>query len=316
MIPLPQKVNIVKQEENKAVFEIEGCYPGYGITFGNALRRVILSSLPGAAVTSIKIKGVQHEFSTLPYVLEDVIEIMLNLKQLRFKLAGSEKFKLILKATGEKELKASNIKLPAGVELINEDVHIVTLTDKKADFEMEIDVEAGLGYLSAEQRKKEKLEIGVISVDSLFSPIKKVNFEVENMRVGDKTDYNRLIFNIETDGSITPTEALRKSAEILVEQFKVFTEIEKKKEIIEKKAEKEEEIKGVELEDVMKILVDDLNFSTRVTNALKEAGIKTVGGLVKKTESVLLETEGLGEKAVKEVKRALSKMGLELKVER
>lgn len=314
-IPLPQKVNIIKQDGNRAIFEIEGCYPGYGITFGNALRRVLLSSLPGVAVTQIKIKGVQHEFSTLPYIMEDVIEIMLNLKQIRFKMAGADQFKLTLKANGEKEIKASDIKLPAGVEIINQDAHIATLTDKKADLEIEMDIEKGLGYSAVEQRDKEKLEIGMIPVDAIFSPIKKVNFEVENMRVGERTDYDRLILDLETDGSISSKDALKKAAEILVEQFNIFTEIEKKKKEVAAPIDtKKQEVEEDEIEeDVTKIKVDDLKLGTRVVNALKESGIKTVGGLTKKSEASLLEVEGMGEKGVKEIKRALSKFGFELK---
>lgn len=314
-ITLPQKVNIIKQEGNRAVFEIEGCYPGYGITFGNALRRVLLSSLSGVAVTEIKIKGVQHEFSTLPHIIEDVIEIMLNLKQIRFKLAGADQFKLTLKASGEKKIKASDIKLPTGVEIINTGTHIATLTDKKADLEIEMIVEKGLGYSAVEQRDKEKLEIGMIPVDAIFSPIRKVNFEVENMRVGERTDYNRLILDLETDGSISPKDALKRAAEILVEQFKIFTEIGKKKEAAAPKAAKEKEEVREETveEDVMKTKVDDLKLSARAVNALKESGIKTIGGLTKKSEAALLEIEGMGEKGVKEIKRALSKFGLELK---
>lgn len=314
-ISLPSKPNIIKRENNRAVFEIEGCYPGYGITLGNALRRVLLSSLPGAAVTGIKIKGVQHEFSTLPHIMEDVIEIILNLKQLRFKLTDNEKHKLFLKASGEKNVKASEIKVSTGVEIINKDAHIATLTDKKAGLEIEMDVEKGLGYWPVEQRQKQKLEIGLIPVDAIFSPIRRVNFEVENMRVGEKTDYNRLRFDVETDESITPEDAFKKAAEILVEQFKIFSvSAEEKREQIKKVVkEGEKENERGKIEDVIKIDIDDLRISTRVINALKESGIKTVGGLIKKKEDTLLEIEGMGEKGLKEIKRALSKLGLELK---
>lgn len=313
-IPLPQKTKVIKQENNRATFEVEGCYPGYGITFGNALRRIILSSLSGAAVTGIKIKGVQHEFSTLPHVMEDVIEITLNLKQLRFRVATEDKYKLTLTASGEKQIKASDIKIPSGIEIINKDAHIATLTDKKASLEMEIEVETGLGYSPVEQRSKEKLEIGMIPVDASFSPIQKVNFEVENMRVGDRTDYNRLVIDIETDGSITSEAAFKKAATILVDQFKVLVEVEKeKKRAPVKMVEEKEEERAEAEEDVTKIPVDDLKFSTRVANVLKEAGIKTVSGLLKKGETTLMETEGMGEKGVREIKRALSKFGLELK---
>lgn len=223
-IPLPQKAKIIKRGDNQAIFEIDGCYPGYGVTLGNIFRRVLLSSLPGAAVTTLKIKGASHEFSTIPYVLEDVIRIILNLKQLRFKILSQEALpiRVELKAVGEKEVKAKDIKVSSEVEIINKDIHIATLTDKKAKLEMEIEIDMGLGYVPVEQRKKEKLEIGAIAVDAIFTPIKKVNYEVENMRVGDRTDFNRLRISIETDGSLSPEEALENAADILVEHFNIF----------------------------------------------------------------------------------------------
>ncbi|RLF36175.1 MAG: DNA-directed RNA polymerase subunit alpha [Thermoplasmata archaeon] len=226
-ILLPNPPKVIKKGENRAIFEIENCYPGYGMTLGNALRRVLLSSLPGAAIVGVKIKGVNHEFSTIPHVLEDVIQIILNLKQIRFKLYTDEPVKLTLKAKGEKEVKASDIKLTSDVEIVNKDAHIATLTDKKAELEMEIEVEKGLGYVPVEQRKKEKLSVGYIAVDAIFSPIKKVNYEIENMRVGDRTDFNRLKVDIETDGSITPEEAFQKAVNILVDCFKVLIEEER-----------------------------------------------------------------------------------------
>jgi len=238
-ISLPQKPKIIKKGENQAIFEIDGCYPGYGLTLGNAFRRVLLSSLPGAAITAVKIKGVSHEFSTIPHILEDVIHIILNLKQIRFKVNAPESLplKVSLKVVGEKEVKAKDIKLTAELEIINRDAHIATLTDKKAKLEMEIEIQNGLGYMPVEQRKKEKLEIGAIAVDAIFGPIRKINYEVENMRVGDRTDFNRLKIDIETDGSITPEEAFSKAADILVDHFQVFSS---PKEIKEKEETKKE----------------------------------------------------------------------------
>ena len=237
-ISLPQKPNIIKKEGNRAVFEINGCYPGYGMTLGNAFRRVLLPSLSGAAITSVKIKGVSHEFSTIPYVLEDVIQIILNLKQIRFKINSEEALptKAELKVSAEKKVKAKDIKLGSELEIINKDIHIATLTDKKAKLEIELEIDSGLGYVPVEQRRKEKLEIGSIAIDAIFTPIKKVNYEVENMRVGDRTDFNRLRIDIETDGSITPEEAFYKAAGILVDHFKVFAR--EKEEIEPKKIEK------------------------------------------------------------------------------
>lgn len=221
-IPLPSKPKIIKQQGNQAVFEIEGCYPGYGITLGNAFRRTLLSSLPGAAVTGVKIKDIQHEFSTIPHIQEDVIGIILNLKQIRFKTHGEGPFNISLKVKGEREVKASDLKLTSDIEVVNKDAHIATLTDKKAELEVEIEVSTGLGYVPVEQHKKEKLEIGMIAVDAVFTPIVRVNFEVSNMRVGERTDYNRLTLDIETDGSISPLEALTQAAKTLGEQFKIF----------------------------------------------------------------------------------------------
>lgn len=223
-ILLPKPPKVTKKEKNRAVFEIENCYPGYGLTLGNAFRRVLLASLPGAAVVAIKIKGANHEFSTIPNVLEDVIQIILNLKQVRFKLHSKEPVILNLRAKGEKKVKASDIKLVSDVEIVNQDAHIATLTDKKAELDIEIEVDSGLGYVPVEQRKREKLAIGYIAVDAIFSPIKKANYEVENMRVGDRTDFNRLQLDIETDGSIAPEDALQKATQILVDHFSIFIE--------------------------------------------------------------------------------------------
>jgi len=232
MISLPFQPTITKKEKNKAVFEIEALYPGYGITIGNSLRRVLISSLPGAAVTQMKIKGVQHEFSTIPGILEDVVLIMLNLKQLRFKLFTDEPQKAFLKVKGEKEVKASDFELPSQLELINKDAHIATLTSKSAELEMEIQIEKGLGYQSREEKKrpKEKSEIGVIYLDAIFTPVRRVAFHVENMRVGERTDFDRLFLEIETDGTILPEEAFSQAAEILANHFNFFSQAFKTKE--------------------------------------------------------------------------------------
>jgi len=224
MIPLPNPPKIVKKKENFAQFEIEGLYPGYGVTIGNSLRRVLISSLEGAAVTNVKIKGVQHEISTIPGVLEDVILIILNLKKLRFKLFSQEPQKAILKIKGRKEVKGSDFELPSQVELVNKEAKVLTITDKKKELEMEIQIERGVGYEPVERRKKEKLEIGVILVDAIFTPIRNVSFKVENMRVGKRTDFDRLFLDIETDGTITPEEAFAQASEILVKHFSLFEE--------------------------------------------------------------------------------------------
>jgi DNA-directed RNA polymerase subunit alpha len=223
MILLPKPPKVVSKKENSATFEIEALYPGYGITVANSLRRVLLSSLPGAAITQIKIKGVQHEYSTIPGVAEDVITIVMNLKHLRFKVYESEPVKATLKIKGEKDVKGSDIKLPSQVELINKSEHIATTTSKSADLDIEIQIEKGIGYEPVENRKKrDKLEIGVIPVDAIFTPIQRVNYKVENMRVGDRTDFDKVTLDIITDGTITSEEALFEASKILVEHFSLF----------------------------------------------------------------------------------------------
>ncbi len=222
-IILPSKIEIKKgKNKNEATITVEPCYYGYGTTLGNAIRRVMLSSLPGAAVTAVKIKGVQHEFSTIPHVKEDVVEVLLNLKQLRLKVFSAEPVRLVLKAKGETEATAADILETSEAEIINKDLHIATLTNKNADLEMEIFVSQGRGFLPVEAREKEKLELGAIAVDSIFAPIKNIGYKVENVRVGDITNYDRLVLEIETDGTITPEEALKQSAQTLIDHFNLF----------------------------------------------------------------------------------------------
>lgn len=224
MIPLPLKPKVVDKKGSLAQFELEALYPGYGITVGNALRRVLLSSLEGAAVTRIKIKGVPHEFSTIPGVIEDVITIMLNVKQLRFKMTGNEPQTCVLKAKGEKDVTGADLEIPSQLELVNPDAHIATMTAKTAKLEMEITVERGIGYTTRGTKKKEKLEIGVIPMDAIFTPIKKVGFKVQNMRVGERTDFDKILLEIETDGTITPEEAFTQASDVLVNHFSLFKE--------------------------------------------------------------------------------------------
>lgn len=312
-ITLPSKYKLIRSEGNSAVFEIENLYPGYGITIGNALRRVLLSSLKGSSVTLVKIKGVSHEFSTVPHVIEDVVEIILNLKQIRFKLEGDEAQTVTLKVKGEKEVTAADITTPSQVKVINGDIHIATLTDKKAELEIEMTIEKGLGYVPVEQRRKEKLEIGAIAVDAIFTPIRKVNYEVENMRVGDRTDFNRIKLFVETDGSIDPEESLQKAVSILINQFSSI--IAEEMTAVSEEAAEVSEAPTAAAEDVTKTKVEELDLSTRTINTLTEGGVKTVGGLVKKTEVGLKELEGMGDAGIKEIKKALTKLGLSLKEE-
>ncbi len=243
------KIKKISETSKEGVFEVEGLYTGYGLTLGNALRRALLSSLPGAAVTQIKIKGAEHEFSTLSGVLEDIVEITLNLKKVRFHFYASEPQVLTLRVKGEKEVTAADIKGNAQVEIVNPEALIATLTNKNAELEMEITVDKGAGYIPAEARKTEKLPIKTIAIDTIFSPVVKVNFSVENMRVGDRTDFNRLKLEIETDGSIYPSSALRKASNILKDHFEKMAEIEvieEEKEFIEVKDKKEKKEKKVQ----------------------------------------------------------------------
>lgn len=219
------KINTVSEDGNNGVFEIEGLYTGYGLTIGNALRRVLLSSLPGAAITQIKIKDIGHEFTTIPHILEDVVEIGLNMKKIRFRLMGDEPQILVLKVKGEATVTAADIEPNANVEVISPEVHIATLTAKAAVLEMEITIERGRGYQPVEARKTEKLPIGVVALDAIFTPVIRVSFNVENMRVADRTDYNKVSLAIETDGSVTPSSALKTSCAILQEHFVKIGEV-------------------------------------------------------------------------------------------
>lgn len=228
LVHLSEGVSIktVSETGTEGVFEVEGLYTGYGLTLGNALRRTLLSSLPGAAVTQIKIKGAGHEFTTLEGVLEDMVEISLNLKKVRFVMHTNEPQVLSLKAKGERKVTAADMKANAEVEVVNADAPIATLTAKGAELEMELTVERGLGYLPVDARKMEKLQIGTVAIDAMFSPVTRVTYAVENMRVGERTDYNRLRLAIQTDGTITPSSALHKAANILRDHFDKVSAIE------------------------------------------------------------------------------------------
>jgi len=222
MISLPKPPKIIERKDNEITFVIEDLYPGYGVTIGNALRRVLFSSLSGAAVTKVKIKSVQHEFTTLPGVLEDVVNICLNLKKLRFKIHSDEAQEATLKVSGEKDVTGADFKLPSQIELINKDLHIATLTDKKATLEMDVLVQKGIGYEPREMRQKEKPEIGEISLDAIYTPIENVSYKVENMRVGERTDFDRLSITIKVDGTISPEQALISATEILINHFSLI----------------------------------------------------------------------------------------------
>ncbi|MCK4805625.1 MAG: DNA-directed RNA polymerase subunit alpha [Candidatus Pacebacteria bacterium] len=308
MFNLPSSIKIIEQEKNYGKFEIEGLYPGYGVTIGNALRRVLFSSIEGAAVTSFKIKGVHHEFSTINYVSDTVLDIMLNLKQLRVKLYSNEPQVLKLKVEGKKKVYAKDFEANSMVDVMNPDLYIIAITDKKGKMEMEVVVEKGLGYSQIEERKEDKIPIGTIAVDAIFSPVRKVNFQVENMRVGGKTDYNRLIISIETDGSVSPKEALNKASAILKDYFINIEE----KFIPELREEKKSTFKkeGKEPKD---ILIKDLDLGSRTKKALTNNGVKTLAGLLRYTEENLSIMDGLGKKSLEEIKAVLKNLKYTLK---
>jgi len=313
-ILLPSKPKKVSEEGFFGVYEIDGLYPGYGHTLGNSLRRIILSSIPGVSITTIKVDGVDHEFSTIKGIKEDVINIILNLKNVRFKVVNDEEQTVHLKVKGIKDVTAGDITVPGQVEVLNPKQHIASLTEKGSELSIEIKIKKGLGFIPKEEIQKDKVEIGTIAMDAIFTPIKRVNYEVENMRVGDRTDFNKLTFSIETDGSLTPADALEKSIYIMLEQLKAVVGFEEPiEEKVAKKSEKGES-KDVEADpEFLKTRIEGLDLSVRTVNALSKANIRTVGGLAKKKADDLNDIEGLGSKGIQEIKKALSNFGIILK---
>jgi DNA-directed RNA polymerase subunit alpha len=316
-IALPSKPKIVTEEEFKGVYEIDGLYPGYGHTLGNSLRRIILSSLPGAAIVELKVKGVGHEFSTIKGVKEDVISIILNLKKVRLSLEGDEDQVINIKVNGAKNVTAKDIETPSQVKILNPEQELFTTTDKNTEVEMELKVQSGLGYVPKETIQKDRVEVGTITMDGIFTPIRRVNYETENMRVGDRTDFNRLRISIETDGTITPREALEESIRIMITQIKAIIGFKEEIEIPEEEPINVEPIeipeKNEEMEDFLKTRVDSLDLSPRTVNALVAANIRTVGGLARKKEEDILDLEGLGAKGLQEIKKLLGEHGIILK---
>ncbi len=307
-ITLPSKPRVVSEEGLQGTYEIDSLYPGYGHTLGNSLRRIILSSLSGATVTSVKIEDVQHEFATIEGVRESVMEILLNLKRVHFVLQGDEPQIVRLSVKGPKQVTAGDFTLPSQVQVMNPDVHIADIAGK-IGLELEATIERGLGYVPREQLTKEKVDIGTIALDATFTPIRRVNYEVENMRVGDRTDFNRLKILIETNGTISPREALEKSIEIMIHQLKAVVGFQEETE------EEEAMDGGSEKKESSKVKVADLGLSARIVSALEEAGIKSGAGLARKTASSLKELDGIGDKAVEEISEALAGYGLTLKGE-
>lgn len=311
-ISLPSKPRVVNEDAVKGTYEIDDLYPGYGHTLGNSLRRIILSSLPGAAITSVKIKGVDHEFSTVKGIKEDVISIILNLKKIRFDMATSEPVLISIKKKGIGEITAKDIDVPGQIKILNPEQPIAEITDKGTEFDAEIRVEKGIGYVPKEQHNKERVDIGAIAVDALFAPIRRVNYEVENMRVGDRTDFNRLIVYIETDGSISPKRALEWSIETMIAQLKAIVGFKESIDEIKEEKVSAKEDKS-DSDEILKKKIDEIDFPARVANALIDNGVKTIGGLIRKKEEDVLAFEGMGEKGVEDIKKVLSKYNLTLK---
>ncbi|MCF7843614.1 DNA-directed RNA polymerase subunit alpha [Candidatus Gracilibacteria bacterium] len=315
-IILPSKPRIVKEDATSGVYEIDGLYPGYGHTLGNSLRRIILSSVSGASITSLSIDGVKHEFSAIDGIKEDVIAIILNLKKTRFKLHGDDAQKATLHIKGARTIAASDITIPSQLEIMNKDQYICESTSKDVDLAIEITIEKGLGYVPREVLIKDKADIGTIVLDASFTPIRRASYEVENMRVGDRTDHNRLRISIETDGTITPHEVLESSIHTMITQLQSIVGF--RAEVIDMPKEAKQEpivdsSDSLDLTDASKVKIEDLGLSTRTENALVTASIRTAGGLARKTEADLLSADGLGEKGITEIKKALFDLGLELK---
>ena len=289
-----------------AKFSIEPLERGFGVTLGNALRRVLLSSLPGAAVAAVKIEGVQHEFSTLAGVKEDIPEVLLNLKQIRFKLHGDAPKMATFDVRGKAAVTAGDLKVDADVEVLNPDLHVATL-NKDGEFRGEVEIGAGRGYVSAENQATQDRPIGVLPLDSMFSPVTKVNFEVENTRIGQRIDYDKLTLEIWTDGSVIPSDALAYAAKILKDHFALFVHFEE--EIVEE-IEEEVDEEFLRIKTLLERSVEELELSVRSSNCLKAANIKTIGDLVTKSEGEMLKYRNFGRKSLKEIADILTGMNL------
>ncbi len=292
----------------RSKFIIEPLEPGFGYTIGNSLRRTLLSSIPGAAISSVRIEGVLHEFSTIPKVTEDVTDIILNLKELVIRSDVEEPVNVYLKAKGPGEVTAGDVAPPAGVEILNSDLHLATL-GKGASLEMEMAVERGVGYRMADKNKKSRDPIGVIPVDSIFSPVRRVSYAVENTRVEQMTDRDKLILDLETDGSVTPREALASAGGALLELTQLFADLAETDSVTVGPAEDDSAPSDYA------ITIEELNLSVRSYNCLKREGLNTVGDLVQKSETELMDIRNFGQKSIDEVKTKLEELGLGLREE-
>ncbi len=295
-------------QERYGVFVIEPLERGYGTTLGNSLRRILLSSLPGYAVTSVKIDGVLHEFSTIPGVVEDTTDIVLNLKQLLVKIHGDCPKKVHLQVKNAKRVTAADIQVPSDVEILNPDLYIATVSQGGA-LNMEINLDRGRGYSSAERNKSAENIIGVIAVDARFSPVQKVNYVIEHTRVGQITDYDKLVLEVWTDGSISPIEAVSLSAKIMTEHLMLFVNLSQTVGKTEIMVEKEEESKN----KILEMTIEELDLSVRSYNCLKRAGINTVEELTRKTEEDMMKVRNLGRKSLEEVEQKMESLGLMLR---
>ena len=292
---------------NYGKFVCEPLERGYGITIGNSLRRILLSSLPGSAIKSVKIQGAEHEFTTIPNVVEDVPELILNLKMVRFKLDKNEEKSLRLDFNGEGEVKAGDIITDGTVEILNPDLHIATVS-KGGSLHLDMVADMGRGYNTAEKNKTPNQPIGVISIDSIYSPVKKVNYNVENTRVGQMVDYDKLTIELWTDGSLEPYEALSLAAKVLTEHLKLFVDLSETAKNTQIMVEKEEDQK----EKILEMPIEELELSVRSFNCLKRSGVSTVGDLTKKTENDMMKVKNLGKKSLEEVIEKLHNLDLDL----
>ncbi len=310
-IILPKKIEKVSEEGNRAEFKIENLYPGYGHTLGNSLRRIILSSISGTAVTSVKIKGVDHEFSTISGVFEDVINIVLNLKKTIFKLHTEEnEVVLTLKKSASGKIYSKDIEIPTQVEIINPENYLCEITDKAKEIEMEIVVSKGLGYVAKEDIQKEKVQPGKIIMDTAFTPIRKVSYDVQNMRVGDRTDFNKIILKVETDGTYTPEEVIDKSLEIMLEQISsIRSGAPFSEEDIFKNIDKDNILKQKINEEVLDLeidkKIDDFPLSESIISKLQSIGLDTLEKVKNASDNEILSISGFGQKALDEIRKIL-----------
>jgi DNA-directed RNA polymerase subunit alpha len=302
------RIETVELDGNYGRFVVEPLERGYGITLGNSLRRILLSSLPGAAVTAIRIEGVLHEFSTIPGVVEDTTDIVLNMKKLLVKMHSDEPITVRLETTQEGEVIAGDIQVPSQVEILNPELHLATL-ERNARLAIDITLEKGRGYVAAERNKKPNHAIGIIPVDAIFSPVRKVNYKVENTRVGQRTDFDRLSLEVWTNGSIAPNEAVSLSARIMIEHMRLFMNLTESNGDMEIMVEKEEEQK----DRLMEMTIEELDLSVRSYNCLKRAGINTVEELTRRTEEDMMKVRNLGKKSLQEVKEKLAALSLSLR---